>query len=100
MPSSPALQSYRAVIRTINRTFKGDIQALTEGKNMARAQFLENSHVTDPEELKRLVAMAQEACDFLRTSVVQAVLNDAGNYEVTLPKQKETVLQQPDPKAL
>lgn len=100
MASSTVLHSYRTVIRTINRVFRGDTLALTEGKNLARAQYLENSHVTDPEELKRLVAMAQEACDFLRNNVLQAALNDAGNYEVTMPNQKETVLQQPDTKAL
>ena len=40
----------------------------------------EARHVSDPSRIKQLVEEAQEAADFIRTAVVQAKLNDRGNY--------------------
>ncbi len=49
----------------------------------ARSQFRRNASERDPARIRKLVADAHEAADFLRGSVVQATLNEgSGRYEM------------------
>lgn len=75
--------------------FKGDAHALTASRVELRSKFAEGAAVTDASEIARLVADAREAADFLRTYVVQAALNERGNYRMTVqPHQADTVAEE------
>lgn len=44
--------------------------------------FQDSKEETDGEKLKSLVSEAYDAADFIRQHVVQAALNEEGNYEI------------------
>lgn len=66
------------------QVFRGDATALSTCRTEARAQFRRNASVADPKQIQKLIADANDAADFLRNSIVQAKLNEAGRYEMKL----------------
>jgi complex III assembly factor LYRM7 len=89
--SSPSLRavpaSFRAVLRAVRDTFKGDARALATCRAEARKQFRANAGERDAARVAKMVADALDAAQFLRDSVVQAALNDKGNYAMKLKPQ-------------
>lgn len=47
-----------------------------------RSKFEANRRVADSGAVKKLLAEGEEAASFIKTFVVQAKLNDRGNYEM------------------
>ena len=67
--------------------FCGDTVTLTASRKELRARFDEtrrSSGALGAQEIDQALADAAEAADFLRTFVVQAKLNERGNYEMKL----------------
>ena len=67
--------------------FRGDTVTLTASRKELRARFDEtrrSSGALGAQEIDQALADAAEAADFLRTFVVQAKLNERGNYEMKL----------------
>lgn len=66
--------------------FRGDTVTLTASRKELRARFDESrlSSLGTQQEIDQALADAAEAADFLRTFVVQAKLNERGNYEMKL----------------
>ena len=75
-----ALSSYRYLLRAVRSTFAGDSHAVQAGREEARRQFESHRGESDAGEVQRRVAEAREAADFLTGSVLQARVNDKGNY--------------------
>lgn len=90
------LRCYRALHKTIQCTFKDDELAISETKKRAREEFGKNKDINDPEKIKELLKLCTEVEKLLRTTVIQAKLNDAGRYEVQL-KDKPSALQDNHP---
>ncbi len=78
-----------------NSAFRGDTVTLTASRKELRARFDESRRSTSlgggseqqqqqQEQIDQALADAAEAADFLRTFVVQAKLNERGNYEMKL----------------
>jgi complex III assembly factor LYRM7 len=83
----PVSASFRALLRAVKDTFKGDLQALRTCRAEARKQYRAHASERDGARIERLVADAQDAAQFLRESVVQAQLNEQGNYAMKLKPQ-------------
>lgn len=75
--------------------FRGDAHALAASRAELRSKFDEGASASDPADAAARVADAREAADFLRTYVVQAALNERGNYRMTVqPHQADTVAEE------
>lgn len=71
----------RKLLRATHEAFKGDTEMLHMARQTIREQFEQNRSAT-PEQLPQLQIQIDEAIDFLRNNVVQAPLNERGNYTV------------------
>jgi complex III assembly factor LYRM7 len=83
----PVAASFRALLRAVAETFRGDAQALRTCRAEARKQFRAHASERDGARIARLVEDARDAAHFLRESVVQAQLNAQGNYAMQLKPQ-------------
>ena len=79
--------AYRSLLRVVRETFQGDALALRKCYAEAAKQFRANAGERDSARIARMVADAVDAADFLRESVVQASLNEQGNYAMKLKPQ-------------
>lgn len=52
-----------------------------------RTKFQECAHVTDPAEIDKLCDDAMDAAKFMRDMVVQAKLNERGNYAMQVEEE-------------
>ena len=66
--------------KELHAAFKQDEPALAAAFEEIRSNFAQHKDVTDKAEVDALCAAGHDALDFLRTSVVQAKLNERGNY--------------------
>eukprot|EP00884_Botryococcus_braunii_P018712 jgi/Botrbrau1/5524/Bobra.0023s0011.1 len=82
---SRGLAVYRILMRTVNNVFKDDDTAIQLARRDIRSQFTANRLASGP-ELDGMFAAGEEAASFLRSCVVQARLNDRGNYEMKIEK--------------
>lgn len=79
-PSSvrPAL---RRLVTAMHNAFKGDDALLSAGRATLREHLSKNANAK-PDKIPDLVQEMDTAATFLRTNVVQAQLNQRGNYAV------------------
>ncbi|CAM6087363.1 unnamed protein product [Calypogeia fissa] len=90
---------FRSLLRVRRQAFAGDEVMVVAAAAQIRHEFEANRHVSDPEVLRQCVAKAREAVDFISMNVVQAKLNDRGNYEMKLdPKHAGESLEEVVPK--
>ncbi len=64
--------------------FANDAAAVARCRTEAVAQFRRHAREGDPARIATLVADAHDAAAFLRASIVQARMNEAGRYEMKL----------------
>lgn len=79
--------AFRVLLRAVQDTFKGDAAALQKCRVEARKQFRANGGERDAARVSKLVADALDAANFIRESVVQAKLNEQGQYAMKLKPQ-------------
>ena len=81
--AAAAKSAHRALLRACRETFRGDTKALSASTAEVRARFRERSALAPgSDEALRAVADAREAASFVRTNLVQGVVNARGNVEV------------------
>ena len=80
LASQSALGAYRKLLRTVAATFKGDDVTLSAARREIRQKFEDNRQVADESSLPVMIADAYDAAEFIKTHVVQAELNESGNY--------------------
>lgn len=81
MSSSLAYSALRRLVRAKNAAFKGDAEMLRSAQAMIREQFGTDRDAS-PEEVPEVLKRIDEAVEFLEQNVVQAPLNERGNYTV------------------
>ncbi|CAI5483605.1 unnamed protein product [Closterium sp. Yama58-4] len=79
-----ALSAYRTLLRAIRKSFPGDQHAQSAGRAEVRGHFEGNRGEADERRLAELERDARDAAEMLRTMVVQARLNERGNYGESL----------------
>ncbi|EIE19322.1 hypothetical protein COCSUDRAFT_34269 [Coccomyxa subellipsoidea C-169] len=93
--SNKPLAVYRLFLRSIRTAFKGDAFMLTSAKQEVRARFQSAAGVTEPKEIEKLCAEGRDAAQFLTQYVVQAKLNDRGNFAMIVePHHTDTVAEE------
>lgn len=78
------LRGYRKLLRSSRKLFANDTEALAGASKELRAQFEKHRYVTDAVELDALVKDIDDVFEMMEVNLVQARLNERGNYEVGL----------------
>uniref|UniRef100_A0A061RCN5 Complex 1 LYR protein domain-containing protein n=1 Tax=Tetraselmis sp. GSL018 TaxID=582737 RepID=A0A061RCN5_9CHLO len=94
MSKSQVFGCYRRLWRVVNSTFRDDIIALNSAREEMRQHFEKNRDETDPSKISKLLAEGEDAREFLKTSIVQARLNEQGNYTIKVDSPREDVVVQ------
>lgn len=79
---------YRQLMRSVKFAFKNDFYAINMAKLQLREEFLKNALVTDAKELEGLYKGVDEADEMLRFNIVQGVMNERGNFDVSLSSEE------------
>ncbi|KAG0610031.1 hypothetical protein M758_7G033300 [Ceratodon purpureus] len=79
---SEAVAVFRTLMRTRRQCFAGDPDLLAASAKEIRKEFEANRNVGPGEELESLISKAREGVEFMRVNIVQAKLNERGNYEM------------------
>lgn len=75
-----SLLRYRRLLKTVEKTFRGDSFALSKARQEVRSQFLVNQHIRDTLQIEKLWRDAEEVEEMLAFNIVQGRLNERGNY--------------------
>lgn len=75
-----ALSIFRQLLRTRKKCFAGDTEMMAAVAEQIRGEFEANRSVTEGQKLEQLLTKAREAVEFMQVSIVQAKLNERGNY--------------------
>ncbi|KAK9914943.1 hypothetical protein WJX75_002676 [Coccomyxa subellipsoidea] len=68
---------------------------LSSARQEVRTRFKSAAGVTEPEEIEKLCAEGRDAANFLGQYVVQAQLNERGNFAMSVePHHTETVAEE------
>lgn len=78
------LHCYKQLMRTRQRIFSQDDHALEVTKTKVREEFHNNRQLVEVEEIRRAVKVGHDAIDILNKTVLQARLNERGNYETVI----------------
>lgn len=81
-----ALHLYRKLLRTVAETFGKDASTIRAARTEIRTYFQKHRNETDPGVVSRYLAEGEEANEFLKTQVVQGMLNSAGDFEMDANK--------------
>ena len=85
---SGGASKYRQLLRSVKFAFKKDVYAISMAKVQLREEFLKNARVSDAKELADLYKGVEEADEMLRFNIAQGILNERGNYEVSLSSEE------------
>ena len=75
-----AVRVFRSLLRTRRQCFAGDRDMLAASAKQIREEFDANRNVASGEELDNLISKAREGIEFMKVNIVQAKLNERGNY--------------------
>lgn len=78
------LRVFKKLHRTRECVFKGDVKTLAAARTEINTKFRNNNNVSDENEIKKLIKLAEDVDKELRTNVVQAVEKEAGLYQVKI----------------
>lgn len=79
--SSSARSALRRLVRAKNNAFRGDPAMLQAASKTIREEFNRRADATD-DQMPGLLKEIDDAVQFLRSNIVQAPLNERGNYVV------------------
>ncbi|XP_002737119.1 complex III assembly factor LYRM7-like [Saccoglossus kowalevskii] len=86
---SKVLACFKSLHRARLDVFKGDQYALAVCRSRINDEFQKNKKETDAEKIQGLLKLAKDTETLLRKTVIQAVLNDKGNYELKIREETE-----------
>ena len=75
-----AVHSYRRLLRSVQKTFGNDKYALKNARIELKKEFVKSKNVTNSNELDELYKGVEEVDEMLNFHLVQASLNQRGNY--------------------
>lgn len=81
------LRGYKELLKTQGIVFGTDISTKKTARIKTREIFKENKMENDPQKIEEMLTNLQDAIEFLKANVIQAVVNERGNYgEKFFPK--------------
>ncbi|XP_070549572.1 complex III assembly factor LYRM7-like [Ptychodera flava] len=87
---SKVLACFRSLHRTARNVFRGDQEALAVCRARINNEFQKHRHETDETKIQELLKLGAQVELVLKKTVVQAELNEKGNYKLNITK--DTVL--------
>lgn len=78
------LSAFKMIHRTRQKVFYGDEKALTAARERINNEFQNNKNEEDPENIKKMIGLANEVEAVLRTQVIQAVATEPGMYKAVI----------------
>jgi hypothetical protein len=78
------LGSFKFLLKARAKAFKGDTKMLTLSRNQIFEEFRKNKDVSDPNQIKEMMEIAQESSRFLIYGIAQALQNSDSNYNLQL----------------
>ncbi|OTF69629.1 hypothetical protein BLA29_001549 [Euroglyphus maynei] len=81
---SETLRCYKHLLKTINKIFHDDNDAIRLTQQKAREEFRKKSHLQNPDEIRESIQIGYDSAEILRRTVIQARLNERGNYEAKI----------------
>lgn len=85
--STQALAVYRNLLRSVAAAFKNDGMMLSAAQQEIRSKFETSRGVSDAQQVQEMLAEGNEAAEFIRSSIVQATMNERGAYEMAIQEQ-------------
>jgi complex III assembly factor LYRM7 len=80
-----AISGYRRLLRASRVLFKDDKVATSSFRVEVRTHYEQNRNETNPDALREQLAGIDEAVEMMTQHLVQAKLNEKGNYSVAVP---------------
>jgi hypothetical protein len=81
-----AVHSYRRLLRSVQKAFGNDKYALKNARIELKKEFIKSKNVTNSDELDELYKGVEEVDEMLNFHLVQASLNQRGNYGMNKTK--------------
>nr|XP_014100319.1 complex III assembly factor LYRM7 [Bactrocera oleae]XP_036218547.1 complex III assembly factor LYRM7 [Bactrocera oleae] len=82
-----ALRAFKKLHRTRQFVFQGDELTLKAGRKEINDQFRKNQNEKNEEEIKKMIQLAHDVDNELRTSVIQAVQEKEGVYKLRITEE-------------
>ena len=82
------INSYRSIIRAQKQLFENDLAAQTKALQEIRSHYNQKKHLTETSEIEKSIAEAMDACEFMKTGLIQVIKNEqSGNYSLNVKEQ-------------
>ncbi|XP_064554761.1 complex III assembly factor LYRM7 [Drosophila montana] len=78
------LSAFKKLHRTRQYVFQGDDRALLAGRHKINESFQQNRNETNEEEIQKMINLAVEVDNELRTNVIQAKKRDDNVFELRI----------------
>ena len=78
------LASYRRLLRVQRQTFAGDTANLRRAQSITREQYNERRDESDVAQVENALRNADDAAEFIRTNMIQAVHVGGGHYKAKI----------------
>jgi complex III assembly factor LYRM7 len=72
--NNPSLRLYRRLLKTMMKSFDGDVEMFHRVRIEARKTIMQNGEETDPVKIQNHIFFGEEARDFLESSLIQGNL--------------------------
>uniref|UniRef100_W8C6A6 Complex III assembly factor LYRM7 n=1 Tax=Ceratitis capitata TaxID=7213 RepID=W8C6A6_CERCA len=82
-----ALRVFKKLHRTRQFVFQGDERTLEAGRREINEHFRKNRNEKNEDEIKKMIALAKDVDKELRTSVIQAVQEKEGVYQLRITEE-------------
>ncbi len=91
MTPKDAVRGFRRLLRSAIVVFRNDAHAIHAARKQLKEEFRKNARVTSAKELREHFAGISEVDEMLRFNIVQARMNERGNYNVDLTREETRV---------
>lgn len=92
MTRKDAVRGFRKILRSVIIVFRNDTGAIEAARKQLKEEFRKHAHVTNAKELKEHFVGISEVDEMLRFNIVQARMNNRGNYGVDLTREETKVV--------
>ncbi|XP_018805058.1 PREDICTED: complex III assembly factor LYRM7 [Bactrocera latifrons] len=82
-----ALRAFKKLHRTRQFVFQGDELTLKAGRKEINEQFRKNRSEKNEDEIKKMIQLAHDVDNELRTSVIQAIQEKEGVYKLRITEE-------------
>mmetsp|Transcript_4759 Transcript_4759/g.5198 ORF Transcript_4759/g.5198 Transcript_4759/m.5198 type:complete len:118 (-) Transcript_4759:67-420(-) len=87
IPYAGTLLFYRRLLKTMMRTFDGDVEMFHKVRLEARREILKNKDEKDEVKVQNFIFYGEEIRDFLDVNLIQGNIQPSGHYRLKVRKE-------------